>query len=42
MVQSRNAEVFGASGLGSRELKIGTLRSTVKQLGIDWREFNDA
>ena len=28
--------------LGSRDLKIGTLRSAVRQLGLDWREFNDA
>ena len=27
---------------GDRDLKIGTLRSAVRQLGLDWREFNEA
>lgn len=27
---------------GRRDLKIGTLRSAVRQLGLGWREFNDA
>ncbi len=25
-----------------RDLKIGTLRSAIRQLGIDWQEFLDA
>ena len=27
---------------GSRDLKIGTLRSAIRQLGLDWQEFQDA
>ena len=27
--------------LGCKELKIGTVRSAVSKLGIDWRDFND-
>ena len=26
-------------GRGSRDLKIGTLRSAIRQLGIDWSKF---
>ncbi|EKD09868.1 YcfA family protein [Arthrospira platensis C1] len=26
---------------GSRDLKIGTLRSALRQLGIDWDVFNN-
>ena len=27
---------------GRRDLKIGTLRSAVRQLDLDWRDFQDA
>ena len=27
---------------GNRDLKIGTLRSAVRQLGLDWQMFSDA
>ena len=27
---------------GRRDLRIGTLRSAVRQLDLDWREFNNA
>jgi mRNA interferase HicA len=27
---------------GSRDLKLGTVRSAVRQLGIAWQEFQDA
>jgi predicted RNA binding protein YcfA (HicA-like mRNA interferase family) len=27
---------------GSRELKIGTVRAAVRQLGLDWGEFQNA
>jgi predicted RNA binding protein YcfA (HicA-like mRNA interferase family) len=27
---------------GSKDLKIGTLRSAVRKLGLDWDEFNKA
>lgn len=27
---------------GRRDLKIGTLRSAIRQLGLDWREFDEA
>ena len=27
---------------GGRDLKIGTVRAAVRQLGIDWRQFQDA
>lgn len=27
---------------GRRDLKIGTLRAAIRQLGLDWREFNEA
>lgn len=27
---------------GSKDLKTGTLRAAVRQLGLDWRAFNDA
>ena len=27
---------------GGRDLKIGTLRSAIRQLGLDWREFLEA
>ncbi|MXX53091.1 MAG: type II toxin-antitoxin system HicA family toxin [Dehalococcoidia bacterium] len=27
---------------GSDDLRIGTLRSVIRQLGLDWREFNEA
>jgi predicted RNA binding protein YcfA (HicA-like mRNA interferase family) len=27
---------------GGRDLKIGTVRAAVRQLGIDWREFQNA
>lgn len=27
---------------GGRDLKIGTIRAAVAQLGLDWREFQDA
>ncbi|MCE2458539.1 MAG: type II toxin-antitoxin system HicA family toxin [Dehalococcoidia bacterium] len=27
---------------GRHDLKIGTLRSAIRDLGIDWQEFNDA
>jgi len=26
---------------GSRDIKLGTLRSVIKQLGIEWSEFED-
>ncbi len=26
---------------GRRDLRIGTLRSAIRQLGIDWREFRN-
>lgn len=26
---------------GSRDLKLGTVRAAVRQLGIDWQEFQD-
>jgi predicted RNA binding protein YcfA (HicA-like mRNA interferase family) len=27
---------------GSRDLKFGTIRAAVRQLGIDWHDFEDA
>ena len=27
---------------GSKDLKLGTVRSAVRQLGIDWQDFQDA
>ena len=27
---------------GSRDLKMGTVRAAVRQLGMDWRSFQDA
>ena len=27
---------------GGRDLKIGTLRTAIRQLGLDWQEFQDA
>ena len=27
---------------GRRDLKIGTLRSAIRQLGIDWKEFQES
>lgn len=27
---------------GSRDLKLGTVRSAVRQLGIDWQNFQDS
>jgi mRNA interferase HicA len=27
---------------GSRDLKMGTVRSAIRQLGIDWQDFVDA
>jgi mRNA interferase HicA len=27
---------------GSRDLKLGTVRAAVRQLGIDWQEFQQA
>jgi mRNA interferase HicA len=27
---------------GSRDLKMGTVRSAIRQLGIDWQDFADA
>ncbi|MXY22684.1 MAG: type II toxin-antitoxin system HicA family toxin [Dehalococcoidia bacterium] len=27
---------------GSRDLRIGTLRSAIRDLGLDWQEFLDA
>lgn len=27
---------------GSRDLKLGTLRAAIRQLGIDWAAFDDA
>jgi predicted RNA binding protein YcfA (HicA-like mRNA interferase family) len=27
---------------GSRDLKIGTIRAAVRQLGLDWRDFQNA
>ena len=27
---------------GGRDLKIGTIRSAIRQLGIDWKEFQKA
>ncbi len=27
---------------GSRDLKLGTLRAAVRQLGIDWQDFENA
>jgi hypothetical protein len=27
---------------GSRDLKLGTVRAAVRQLGIDWQRFQDA
>ena len=27
---------------GGRDLKMGTLRSAVRRLGLDWQEFNNA
>jgi len=27
---------------GSRDLKMGTVRAAIRQLGIDWKSFQDA
>jgi predicted RNA binding protein YcfA (HicA-like mRNA interferase family) len=27
---------------GSRDLKLGTVRAAVRQLGLEWQEFQDA
>jgi len=27
---------------GSKDLKVGTLRAVVRQLGLDWKAFQDA
>jgi predicted RNA binding protein YcfA (HicA-like mRNA interferase family) len=27
---------------GSKDLKLGTVRSAVRQLGLDWQDFQDA
>jgi predicted RNA binding protein YcfA (HicA-like mRNA interferase family) len=27
---------------GSRDLKLGTVRAAIRQLGLDWRQFHDA
>ncbi len=27
---------------GSRDLKLGTIRAAVRQLGINWKDFQDA
>jgi len=27
---------------GSRDLKLGTIRAVVRQLGLDWQEFQNA
>lgn len=27
---------------GSKDLKVGTLRAVVRQLGLDWNAFNEA
>ena len=27
---------------GSDDLRIGTLRSAIRKLGLEWQEFNDA
>jgi predicted RNA binding protein YcfA (HicA-like mRNA interferase family) len=38
--QTRQATVV--PDWGSRELKLGTVRAAVRQLGIDWHDFQNA
>jgi predicted RNA binding protein YcfA (HicA-like mRNA interferase family) len=41
MVQSNSTKNATLPDWGSRDLKIGTLRSAIRQLGIDWTEFQN-
>ncbi|MCW5849637.1 MAG: type II toxin-antitoxin system HicA family toxin [Anaerolineae bacterium] len=35
-----NGRIVPVPNWGSKDLKIGTLRAIVRQLGLDWEEFN--
>lgn len=37
-----NGKLAPVPNWGSRDLKIGTLRRIVKQLGLAWKKFQDA
>jgi hypothetical protein len=34
------AQVTSLPDWGNRDLKLGTIRGAIRQLGIDWREFD--
>jgi predicted RNA binding protein YcfA (HicA-like mRNA interferase family) len=35
-------QVISLPDWGGRDLKLGTLRAAVRQLGLDWRDFENA
>lgn len=37
-----NGEVTALPDWGSKDLKFGTLRAAVRQLGIEWKTFEEA
>jgi mRNA interferase HicA len=42
MVTPRTGRVTVLPDWGAKDLKLGTLRAAVRQLGIDWQTFEQA
>jgi predicted RNA binding protein YcfA (HicA-like mRNA interferase family) len=38
----RNGKIASLPDWGAKDLKLGTLRAVVRQLGLDWQEFLNA
>ena len=38
----KNRKIAPLPDWGAKELKLGTLRAVIRQLGLDWKEFTDA
>jgi predicted RNA binding protein YcfA (HicA-like mRNA interferase family) len=41
-INQNNQRVTVMPDWGSKDLKLGTVRAAVRQLGIDWRDFQNA
>jgi predicted RNA binding protein YcfA (HicA-like mRNA interferase family) len=37
-----NGKIAPLPDRGSKDLKLGTLRAVIRQLGLDWKDFTDA
>jgi len=39
---SKNNKIAPLPNWGAKDLKLGTLRAVIRQLGLDWQEFLNA